>query len=471
MGNRNPVRSATLVALALSCAGVPSHAFEMEMSSLTIDDTFTVASWTSVTFLEAFETRPVVLVLPTNQGGDPATVRVRNVTTTGFEVLQVEPNANDGPHVAMNTAYLAIEPGVHRFPDGTRITALEVSTTASVSRFLGVTWQGVSFPAPFAAAPAVVAQIQTMANESGSPPTTSSIPFLDVAMQNVTAGSLQLALERAESTTGSVSSAERVGIVAIDNPANISFVDSFGTSIVLQALATADNIIGWSDGCIVNNYPSAFSALPIAVASQNRRDGNNGGWVRRCSESAAGLGLTVDEDIDNDSERNHTTESAGIIAASTGFHANFDVDLRIAKSYTTVSDPVNNTNSPYAIPQAVVEYRVAVENRGSNSPDTDSLVVIDRLPDDLAACVTGGCLAGGPIVLDASGSPAPPGVAVGTVEYSDDGGTSFGYSPTPDGDGFDPAVNAIRVTLTGTLSSITTSGAPSFELVLAARIE
>ena len=465
------IRRVRLVALAALCTGVPAHAFEFEMATVDLSDTFAVPSWTSVTFLQAFDTRPIVLVLPTNQGGDPSTIRVRNVTTTGFEALQVEPNANDGLHVAMNTAYLAIEPGNHLLPDGSRIAALEVTTSVFVSPFLGVSWQGVAFPAPFSATPAVVTQIQTMANETGTPPSSSSIPFLDVAVQNLGAASLQVALERAESTAGAVTSSERIGIVAIDNGTNISFVDTFENAVQLQALATPDNIVGWNDGCVVNNYPIAFTSTPLAVASQTRRDGNNGGWIRRCSASAAGLGLTVDEDVDNDSERNHTTEAAGIIAASTAFHANFDVELDIEKSYATVSDPVNGGTDPHPIPGSVVEYRIAVENRGSLSPDTDSLSVVDDIPGGLAACVTAACLAGGPVVLDSSGSPTPPGVTIGLVEYSDNGGVSFGYTPTPDADGFDPSVNAIRVTLTGTLASIATSGAPSFELVIAARVE
>lgn len=457
--------------IASACIAVPAWAFEMEMGSVTINDTFTVPTWTSVSFLDAFDTRPIVLVLPTNQGSDPATVRVRNVTTTGFEVLQVEPNANDGPHVAMNTSYLAIEPGDHVLADGTRIAALEVSTTAFASRFISVTWQGVSFPTPFSAAPALVTQIQTMANETGTPPATSSIPFLDVGVQNLGPASFDVTLERAESIAGLIAYPERIGIVAIDSGTNYTFVDSFNTSVQLQALATPDNITGWGNGCIVNNYPVAFTATPLSVASQTRRDGNNGGWIRRCSESATGLGLTVDEDIDNDSERNHTTEAAGIIAASAAFHANFDVDLTVQKSFTTISDPINGGSGPLSIPQAIIEYRVAVENRGSISPDDSSLTVVDVLPDELAVCVTAACLAGGPVVLDDSGSPVPSGVTIGLVEYSDDGGASYSYSPVPDADGFDPLVNAVRVTLNGTFSSISTSGPPSFELVLAARVE
>ena len=62
------------------------------------------------------------------------------------------------------------------------------------------------------------------------------------------------------------------------------------------------------------------------------RNGNNGGWLRRCSQSSSSIGLTVDEDIDTDSERSHIGEAAGIVAASTAFHVNFAVDLAVSKS-------------------------------------------------------------------------------------------------------------------------------------------
>ncbi len=458
--------------VALLCAAphAPARAFEMEMAPVVLNDTFSVPAWTSVTFLEPFDARPLVFVLPTNQGSDPATIRVRNVTTTGFEMLQVEPSANDGPHVSMTTAYLAIEPGNHVLPDGTRVVALERTTAAFANRLISVSWDLVAFPTAFTAAPAAIAQIQTMASESQNPPGTTSAPFMEVSMRNLGPASVEITLERGESTAGTVLP-ERVGVVAIDNPASLSFVDGFGTAVTLQSIASPDNIQGWSNGCYTNVYPVPFASTPLAVASVNSRDGNNGGWIRRCSETSTALGLTVDEDIDNDSERNHTTESAGIIAASVAFHANFDVDLDIAKAVTTTWDPVNGASAPYSIPDATVEYRIAVENRGSRSPDTDSLTVTDDVPANLSLCVTTSCLTGAPVELDVSNSPVPPGVTVGIIEYSDDNGATFGYVPDPDTAGYDPDINAIRITLNGVFGSISTSGPPSFELVLGAKIQ
>ncbi len=459
-------------AVSLVCATLSPavRAFEMEMAPVVLNNTFAVPTWTTVIFLEPFPVVPLVFVLPTDEGSDPATLRVRNVTTTGFEVLQTESTANDGQHLAMTTAYLAIEPGDHVMPDGSRIVALERTTSSFTGRFFGGNWDLVAFPTPFSAPPAAIAQIQTMASEGQTPPTTPSAPFMDAGMQNLGAGSVEITLERAETTTGTVVP-ERIGLVAIDAATNVSFVDAFGTAVQLQSIATGDTIQGWGNGCYTNAYPVPFPTVPLVVASMTSRDGNNGGWIRRCSESSAAVGLTVDEDIDNDSERNHTTESAGVIAASVAFHANFDVELGIVKAVTTTWDPVSGSSGPYSIPDANVEYTIAVENRGSRSPDTDSLTVTDDIPDDLSLCVAAACLAGGPVILDVSGSPIPPGVTLGSVEYSDDDGVSFTYSPVPDGAGYDANIDAVRITLNGLFESISTSGVPSFELVLGAKIQ
>jgi hypothetical protein len=449
--------------------GDHARALEMEMGTVTLNDTLAVPSWTTVTFLQPFSSTPLVFALPTTDGSDPSTLRIRNITPSGFQVVQVEPTANDGPHAAMPTAYLAIQPGDHVLPDGSRILAFEHSTTSFANRFLTTTWDPLVFPSPFGAVPAMLGSIQTTNNESGTPPTSSSVPFMDVGLRNVTPSSFQVTLERAESTAGSVTIPERIAILAIDNLANASFVDTFGNGVQLQSLATAANIRGFSNGCFTNSYSSSFSGTPLAVASAMTRSGNNGGWLRRCSQSAGSLGLTVDEDVDNDSERNHIGEAAGIVAASTAFHVNFGVDLAVSKSVETLSDPINTTTNPIAIPAAVVGYTISVTNNGSLSPDNDSLIVTDDMPDELALCITAACLAGGPVILDISGSPVPPGVTIGAIEY-DDGSGLFTYPGSPDGDGFDAAIVAVRITLNGTFSSITTSGSPSFELLLAARV-
>jgi hypothetical protein len=182
------------------------------------------------------------------------------------------------------------------------------------------------------------------------------------------------------------------------------------------------------------------------------------------------VGLTLDEDMDSDTERGHIGEIAGIISGSRAFHADFGVDLLVSKTYSLLADPYNGTSNPKSIPNADVQYTIGVVNRGAGSPDSDSLIVSEDIDPGIRICVSPACQAGGPVVLDASGSPIPPGVSLGLVEYSNDSGTTFGYVPIPDADGFDAAVDALRITLTGSLAGIAPGGAPSFALHLAARV-
>jgi len=454
--------------VCILCTAAP--AYEMEIGSVAVKDTFVDQTWTSVTFAEPFSTRPVVVALPTTNGSDPSTIRIRNVSVTGFEIVQVEPSANDGVHLSMDTAYLAVEPGNHLLPDGSRLIVLEHSTSSFASRLLSTTWDTVGFPSTFTGTPAIVAGIQTIANEQQSLPGNPSIPFLDVGIRNVSSSQLQITLERAESVAGAVSFMERIGIIAIDAALDISFTGASGNMVRLQSLLTPRNIRGFDNGCFTNFYASSFTGIPLSVASSNSRFGGDGGWVRRCSEAAGSIGLTVDEDIDNDAERAHTTESAGVIAASVAFHVTFGVDLLVSKNVSVVADPINGGTNPYAIPDADMQYVIGVVNRGTGSPDSDTLTITDGIPTGLRLCVTAACNAGGPVVLDLSGSPVPPGITLGTVSYSIDGGSSFTYTPIPDTDGFDAAIDAVRISLAGQLAPASVTGDPSFNLLLTARV-
>jgi hypothetical protein len=66
--------------------------------------------------------------------------------------------------------------------------------------------------------------------------------------------------------------------------------------------------------------------------------------------------------------------------------------------------------------------------------------------------------------------PVTIGLSLGVAEYSNDGGTNYAYTPAPDGDGFDIAVNAVHINLDSVLTTIAPAGSPSFELRFAARV-
>ena len=271
-------------------------------------------SWASVTFQQTFGSVPMVFVNPTESNPDPATVRIRNVTTTGFEVGVVESPGEDGITTAMTVDYFAAEVGTYVFPGGIRMVVGSQSIANFQGRNVsGSSWAVANFGFTFGSTPGVVTQIQTI----NSQPTLSAgdigVPFLEVAMRNVNSSSMEIALERGETSTGTVV-AETVGFLAMESGDE---VEVSGTDI--KALRTAQNIRGWANGCFTTSYSSPFTTTPLIIASQNTRQGGDGGWARRCSVTSTEVGLNIDEDRAADTDRSHTNERAGVLAIESSF--------------------------------------------------------------------------------------------------------------------------------------------------------
>ena len=127
--------------------------------------------------------------------------------------------------------------------------------------------------------------------------------------------------------------------------------------------------------------------------------------------------------------------------------------LTLVKLAIVQSDPINGVSTPKAIPGAVVEYQLILTNPSSTSVDSGTLVVSDPVPaqvDMVVADIAG--VASGPVRF-VDGTPSSgltytfSGLASTTddVDFSDDGGASWTYVPTPDAGGRDPAVTDIRI--------------------------
>jgi len=295
---------------------------EINMPAISLGDT----AFNNVTFKQYYSSAPLVFVLPRNENNEPASVRINNITNTGFEIVPVEPPGENGAQPATTVHYLAIDPGLHQLPDGTIIEALTKSTTKVQSNpSAGSSWESIIFSNAFAATPSILAQVQTLNNETNAIPGTPSDPWLMTTVQNVTPTGFQLALERAETGIGSVPTSEVIGYLAIAGGSSGSFTDNDGLQVNYEAIRSANSIAGWSNGCYQINFSGSYTS-PVVLASQNQRAGNNGGWIRRCSIAGTNVGLTVDEDQTNDSERAHITERAGILVFGQPFVVDFALE-------------------------------------------------------------------------------------------------------------------------------------------------
>jgi len=154
------------------------------------------------------------------------------------------------------------------------------------------------------------------------------------------------------------------------------------------------------------------------------------------------------------------------------FEQDPDPILQVTKVATVLSDPINGSSGPKAIPGAFVEYTVNVVNQGIGTVDANSVEITDPMPANTALFVS--TLSGDPIVF-VDGSP-PSGLLYNyavDVTYSNQvgGGAPFTYIPVPDVQGFDPLVTGYRIAPTGSMNGSSVAGDPSFDIVFQVRIE
>ncbi|EOX4945377.1 DUF6701 domain-containing protein [Vibrio alginolyticus] len=231
-------------------------------------------------------------------------------------------NNNQGERVTFVDApmedidYLVIEPGVIKFDGDAMIVAGKVSSDLTYSNIGGTTYKSKNvlfrdfgLNTSFASAPGVLVQLQTKNNYiNGQPLWLSSIAL------NPTVQGFSLILDRSEVTKNAVlAKSEDVAFVAGLGQGFVNgrkfWLGDGSTRNTLGALD--DNVIKpITEGCLqVSNFPvSGFKSAPVLLASKRTRNGNNGGWLRRCSVTKTGVALINEEDMQKDSERGHVVE-------------------------------------------------------------------------------------------------------------------------------------------------------------------
>ena len=325
-----------IAVIALPVFAVP----QIEGRFIELQNTYNKAEWTTISFSQVYDEPPAVFMLSTNQGGNPAIVKIRNVTRTGFEALPLEPSGEDGPHITMGAHYLAIAYGVHEFPNGDIVEVgkmelgadtIQASTSSPWYEAKGgplkigeedARYAQVLLETNFGEKPVFFHSIQTLNNQvdvnGKKPPNEHLLPFLTIAAK-YEASSYFIALEASETDYEPVVRNETVAYMATTEGFDRRFFDDNGVEVVWEADFADVKIQGWDDGCFRNDFKNKYAQTPLVAASKISRNGGDGGWLRSCGVNKTRLGLRVDEDRSLDSERNHTEEDASILAMTSEF--------------------------------------------------------------------------------------------------------------------------------------------------------
>ena len=167
-----------------------------------------------------------------------------------------------------------------------------------------------------------------------------------------------------------------------------------------------------------------------------------------------------------------------IVPSNYFYHCAGNADVQLDTQLTVINDPINGTTRPKAIPGAVIEYELTSQNIGNISPDRDTTVLTQSVGENNDLFV--GDLSGmGPVTFIDGTSPNASGLSYNYLtlasttdglSFSNDGGSSFIYIPTPDADGFDSQITHLRIALTGTYKPALSTSVPAFRLIYRVRL-
>ncbi|HEV8333821.1 MAG TPA: right-handed parallel beta-helix repeat-containing protein [Steroidobacteraceae bacterium] len=167
-----------------------------------------------------------------------------------------------------------------------------------------------------------------------------------------------------------------------------------------------------------------------------------------------------------------TSEFGGNVAVTSG------PTLTHLKSVSVLSDPLNNTSNPKSIPGAMEIYTLRLTNQGSGTVDNNTVAIVDAVPANTALYVQDLGVAGSGPLAFTNGTPSSAltytfsGLANGgdDLEFSNNGGSSWAYTPVANANGCDPAVTHIRVKPKGTMAAASGAGNPYFEVRFRVRV-
>lgn len=349
-------------------AKTAGEAWLIENQDMSLGSSSSPSGFHSISFAQTYDTPPIVLTNVATQYTDSVALRVRNVTRTGFEVRQVEAPGGNGTFGAIDVTYVAIEPGVHLMPDGSKLEACIIPTSAYQSRFLsGNSSESVSFSSGFGNAPGVISKIQTMANQFGAESGDLGEPWLTSVSWNVTNSQMNIAMERSETTNGSVSRPEALAYLAVEPDVYGNFTANAGQNVNYEFVQSDNEINGTFTGeCtppLVTQH--TYSSPPYVVAGKNSRSESDGGWMRQCFNTNNTVNYSIDEDTSNDSERHHVSEKVGAVVFDEAFYGEL-INASCALDHFVVVQDSSALACPDAKPSVTV---TAYCNDGSVKTD------------------------------------------------------------------------------------------------------
>ncbi|MDW3223613.1 MAG: CAP domain-containing protein [Paracoccaceae bacterium] len=235
--------------------------------------------WHKVTFDQEIKDAVVVMGPASSEGSDPVTIRVQNVTDTGFEFRMEEWEYLDGRHTTETISWMAASEGTHALADGRTITAGSDAASDTVKR--------VDLGDGFEDDPLVFAQVTS---NRGGDTVTSRVDMVD-------ADGFRFRLQEEESRGGHV--VEDFDWIAIEDG------NSGGVSLgEINGVTHKPTLVAHNAGQALFAQMQTFNGSDTANLRYDALGNSSRIWV--------------DEETSSDAEVAHVRETIGVMTADIG---------------------------------------------------------------------------------------------------------------------------------------------------------
>jgi hypothetical protein len=279
----------------------PAAEFHFEVGTVSAGD-----SWVPVSLTNAYSSVVVVCTVDYANNSVPVVARVRNVTSTGFEVRLQNPS---GVTSAFETVhYMAMEEGVWQLPDGRKVEAARVLSdgTSRAGFWSTSAMESYAYQQSYTV-PVVLGQVMSYNDTAWS----AFWCCDDTSAQNPPSASACYVGKHVGQDTNQVRSNETLGVIVVEQGGGSVL------SVPYQVGLGADTVLGVENAPPYTYTLSGFSSAPqVGILVQAAMDGGDGSWAVLYGApcfSVTSVDLAVDEDQVGDAERVHTAEQVGYI--------------------------------------------------------------------------------------------------------------------------------------------------------------
>lgn len=258
----------------------------MEVGEINLDH-----NWFKVNLNNSY-TNPVVVANSLSYNGlNPSVIRIRNITSTGFEIAVQEWDYCDGEHLIERVGYVVVEEGHYTLPDGKMLEAGIISHSGTNE------WRTFSYQEAFNQNPVVLTSISTHNGLQG----------VVCRKNNLHINGFDLCFQEQEAyNDGHLE--EAVSYIAWEP----------GTGQVNNI----DYEVGKTENAVTQDFfdisfSQDFESTPFFMADIQSFDGTDPASTRWRNKSSSGVQLMIEEEMSMDSEINHVTEEVGYFVFST----------------------------------------------------------------------------------------------------------------------------------------------------------